>query len=184
MTRIGKVFVVLNFLLSLFFVGTAIMVVVTRLDLEQARRDARKDVDVLTAQQNELLKKKTDLDAKLKQEETRYTRTKDENAATQKKLQTQIEELTTELNRIRAEIDQRLEETRLAHAQQKEQVAEVKRLLGVESQQKDQIAKLNDRQFNLENELRQATNLMLQAKARDAQLAAQLRQLEAVRTKR
>lgn len=178
MTLAGKTLVVVNLLLSVLFLGLAFGIATTRVELAAELSEKRSIVSGLEQTRAALDKQAKDFQARLKTEQDRHRRIKDENAQQATELQNQIEQLSAERNRLRQEQERLLEEIKLAHGEQVSRRQEVDRLKKEAADQAAEIAKLDLRKADLANQLAQATNLLRLAKSRDETLIERNRQLD------
>lgn len=180
MTTTGKAFTIINLFLSFTFLGFAVYVKRSHVDLAAMLRTARSDRQAADQRKNEIQEVVTKLEETLQAETNRLAEVENQNKQRAAALNTKIEELATELASVREKVDQtgnQLRDVALQQQQRREQVDSLRAQLGGLD---DENGQLQTEKTELQNQLAQATINLRELKTRNEQIVSRIDGLEKI----
>lgn len=178
MTLFGKVVVLVNLSLSFLFLGFAVFVYRSRVDLSGELRAARSKVSDLQNRRTANEEENTRLTQVLDSDKARLAQAVKDNEANAAERNSKIEDLSTQLEQNRQRIAEAQDTFHQTTAQQTERRQVVERLRGSLATLEQQIDELEANKSSLNNQLAQTTNILIESQTRKTELAKRVSELE------
>jgi chromosome segregation ATPase len=174
----GKILVIFNMAVSFLFLGFAIMVCSTRVDLRAQLNQEKSRVSALTTEKGSLQTKCDDLEKQKADEDTKLKKITADNEQQKTTLQGQIAQLQEEINKSKQESATAITQMQGATSEQTQRRGDVEQLRNTRNGLLAKNAEIVGQKTTLQDQLSQVTNDLRLANDRNRQLVDRLKQFE------